>query len=221
MRLKREEMLKNKLALVDFTKSLSRVKTLDELYALTFETLEIVFNVDKAAILLLNELQKMEHVATRNLSVEYRKVAKGFNPWINNEYQAMPVFIEDITKDLIGENMLPHFKEEGIASLAYIPLIHQQKLLGRVMIYFSDKHFFSEDEKLMLENIISNVSFSFSEIQILNDLKKSEEKYRTLIEQASDPIIIYSLDGKIVDYNSLFTVTTGFTKEGYKGIEIN
>jgi len=45
-------------------------------------------------------------------------------------------------------------------------------------------------------------------------LKESEERYRTLIEQASDAILIYSLDdGRLLDYNNAFMTTTGYTKE--------
>src|SRR5687767_1311339 len=43
-------------------------------------------------------------------------------------------------------------------------------------------------------------------------IKESEEKYRNLIEQASDPIITYSPDGRIVSCNNAFATSLGYGK---------
>ncbi|MBL0273544.1 MAG: PAS domain S-box protein [Chitinophagaceae bacterium] len=51
-------------------------------------------------------------------------------------------------------------------------------------------------------------------------LKKSEEKYRTLVQQASDPILIYSLEGNILDYNNAFMVATGYQKGDIKNLKL-
>ncbi len=217
---KKEESIANKLILGDYTKSLSRVKDLGEIYSLTIDIIQKIFHVEKVAILLFNENLKIEYVADRNLSEKYKKAVFGFDLSPYEEQMALPHYVEEINKELVGDILFPFLQEEGIVSLVYIPLIHQQKLLGRVMLYFSEKHTYSNEEKLLIETIAGNLSFSVSEIRILDDLKKSEEKYRTLIEQASDPIIIYSLDGKIIDYNTLFMSSTGYTKKDVKDLRL-
>ena len=46
-------------------------------------------------------------------------------------------------------------------------------------------------------------------------LAESEEKYRSLIEQASDGIIVYSFDGTIQQFNKTAFVETGYTREEF------
>jgi two-component system, NarL family, sensor histidine kinase UhpB len=44
-------------------------------------------------------------------------------------------------------------------------------------------------------------------------IRKTEEKYRSLIEQASDPILIYSLDGTIHEFNKTTCTYLGYSAE--------
>lgn len=53
-----------------------------------------------------------------------------------------------------------------------------------------------------------------------DELNKSEEKYRTIIEQASDGIFISDLTGKYEDINSKGVKLTGYTKEELLGINL-
>jgi PAS domain S-box-containing protein len=54
----------------------------------------------------------------------------------------------------------------------------------------------------------------------VQQVKESEEKYRTLIEQAFDGIIIYSPSGAILDFNESAAAYTGYSKEEFKIITI-
>ncbi|MEI7736046.1 MAG: PAS domain S-box protein [Ferruginibacter sp.] len=56
-----------------------------------------------------------------------------------------------------------------------------------------------------------------SEIKI----KESEEKYRSLISQATDAIVIYSLDGTIYEFNKSAYAKTGYTFEEFSMLTIN
>nr|WP_294948466.1 PAS domain-containing protein [uncultured Mucilaginibacter sp.] len=50
-------------------------------------------------------------------------------------------------------------------------------------------------------------------LNLLNQLKKSEEKYRQLIEQASDAIYILDYDGNFTDVNQSMCDMTGYTRD--------
>ncbi|MEP6675426.1 MAG: PAS domain S-box protein [Ferruginibacter sp.] len=47
-------------------------------------------------------------------------------------------------------------------------------------------------------------------------LKESEEKYRTLVEQAFDGIMIYSLEGTILDFNHSAYTSMGYTRKEFE-----
>ena len=42
-------------------------------------------------------------------------------------------------------------------------------------------------------------------------LKESEERYRTLLESAPDPVVVYDTDGRVLYFNPVFTETFGWT----------
>lgn len=51
-------------------------------------------------------------------------------------------------------------------------------------------------------------------------IRQTEEKYRHLIDQASDAIIVYSFDGTIYDFNQAVYKVTGYTKEEFSRLKL-
>ncbi|MDX2046743.1 MAG: PAS domain S-box protein, partial [Chitinophagaceae bacterium] len=56
--------------------------------------------------------------------------------------------------------------------------------------------------------------------RIEKQLKDSEEKYRSLFEQASDAILIYSFDGTIHEFNKACYSMLGYSKEEYAKLKL-
>lgn len=56
--------------------------------------------------------------------------------------------------------------------------------------------------------------------RVENELRKSEEKYRSLIEKASDGIILYSFDGTIDSFNRAACLQTGYSPEAFSGLNM-
>jgi two-component system sensor histidine kinase UhpB len=52
-------------------------------------------------------------------------------------------------------------------------------------------------------------------------IKKTEEKYRNLVEQASDAILIYSFDGTIHEFNNIICNISGYTREEFSKLRLN
>ena len=80
-----------------------------------------------------------------------------------------------------------------------------------------------KSSKSNIKNELRDLTSSFKEgNQINNDheINSSEEKYRTLIEQASDAIIINNADGKIIEVNVAACNLLGYTKEEYTSLNV-
>ncbi|PIE32623.1 diguanylate cyclase [candidate division KSB3 bacterium] len=52
-------------------------------------------------------------------------------------------------------------------------------------------------------------------------LRKSEEKYRTVLESAPDPVVVYDMEGKVSYLNAAFSRVFGWTLEESKNREID
>lgn len=88
---------------------------------------------------------------------------------------------------------------------------HVKKNKEEIKVLIFSKTLFYKGKKGRLV-LILDVS---EKIKIEEELIKSEEKYRLLIEQASDAIILYSFDGEIYSFNKAAYNLTGYSKEEF------
>ena len=110
----------------------------------------------------------MRFVAWRGLSDEYRKATEGHSPWKPDEKNAEPIGINDIGVAELSDSLKAVIQEEGIGSLAFIPLVSNGKLIGKFMVYFNVPHVFSEGELDLSLTIARQLAFGI-------DRKRSEE----------------------------------------------
>ena len=88
----------------------------------------------------------MRFRASRNLSEKYRGAVEGHSPWPRDAVAPQPVLVEDVETDPSMKSYLPLFHEEGIGSLAFIPLVTRGQLIGKFMVYYAQAHTYSEQE---------------------------------------------------------------------------
>jgi len=220
---KEKKDIERKHVLAKLNEAVSRAQAPEEIYELTLNALQEAVQADKASILLFDEHGRMRFVACRHLSGKYKHAAEGHSPWQPDEKDAKPIFIADVAKEPSLQNLLPAIHEEGICALGFIPLIHQQKLLGKFMVYFKDIHEFDEDEIQVIQNIAANVAFAISEKQSTLALKESEEKHRAFFESSMDGILLTMIDGQIIAANPAACLMFGMTENeiclaGRKGL---
>ena len=76
------------------------------------------------------------------------------------------------------------------------------------------------DEQGKVVTIMSLVQDITERKQTAEAIQKSEEKYRTLVEQAFDGILIYSRSGEIIDFNDSAYEYMGYSKEEFRGLNV-
>ena len=125
----------------------------------------------------------------RDLSDAYRNVAEGHSPWERDEKDPQPVLVPNAQVDPNFVQFLPAFKTEGIGSLGFIPLVHQEKLLGKLMIYYDAPHDFDTEEIQLAQTIARYVSFAIArklaedELRFANDsLKVAHYELKEMFE---------------------------------------
>jgi signal transduction histidine kinase/CheY-like chemotaxis protein len=77
--------------------------------------------------------------------------------------------------------LLPTIESEGIASMAFIPLISRGRVIGKFMLYFDEPHLLASDELQLATLISSQVAFAIERTHAESQARKSE----AAAEQAS------------------------------------
>lgn len=117
------------------------------------------------------------------------------------------------------ENLLKKIKQ--IESENYFQLDYRFLKPDGNYVYVQDLGYIIRDEQGVPVRMIGAAK-DITERKIAEaELKKSEEKYRSLIQQASDGILIYSFEGRILDCNEIALKQTGYSREELLGLPIS
>ena len=147
-------------ALYALTDRLQRSGSIEEVYETAMDTIVKALGCERASILLFDEAGVMRFVASRGLSETYRRAVDGHTPWQPDERNARPFGIASADGAELGEQLKAVIRREGIAALAFIPLVNEGRLIGKFMVYYGAPHEFSDDEFDVALTIAYQVAFA-------------------------------------------------------------
>ncbi len=196
--------------------------------------------------LLLDEISKRLRFTIEKWEIEqglkeseekYRLISENANDMIavlnnNFEYEYLNEKIHQqilgySKEDLIGKNNLPflHADDRKEALLAVSKILRKSKGSNQV-------RFLKKDGTYLWLEITGRVFFDSKGVKKIlmisrditerkqkeQELRESEEKFRTLFESSQDGIVMASLDGNILDCNQTFLQMLGYTMEEIKNL---
>jgi PAS domain S-box-containing protein len=129
-----------------------------------------------------------------------------------------------ICNDIEYDERMTVWREEALAngfhSSAAFPIVTFGKIHAVFSLYAGEKNFFDGEEIKLLEEMSQDISYAMESIKLEEDrklideaLKKSEVKYRDLVEQAADGIFIVDKDWKILFVNPRSCEMLGYREE--------
>ncbi len=101
----------------------------------------------------------------------------------------------------------------GFRSFSRHPLLAGERLLGTLAFATKTREPFTEEEIDLTRAVADQVSVSMQSILAQQALRKSEERYRGLVEQTVDGIFVSDAQGRYVDVNSAGAAMLGYTRE--------
>jgi PAS domain S-box-containing protein len=180
-------------------------------------------NADAVLIFLLNkEVDELVLHAHRGVSdsfvssVDGLKLGEGLNGIVAATGE--PAIIKDASTDDRLTKMA--VKEEGIRSQIIVPLKSKGKVMGTICVAMHKRRQFSQDEVELLAALgnqigvaVENARLYEEERKVVEQLRASEERYRTLFQNAHDAIWVHDINGNIISANVATARLTGYSVE--------
>jgi PAS domain S-box-containing protein len=222
--LRREREHRIRLASLNYISNVvSQSFELKQILNSSIDSIIEIMNADAALIFLLNqEAGELVLHAHRGVSDSFvsdvgrLKLGEGLNGMVAETGE--PAFIKDASTDDRLTKLA--VKEEGIRSQIIVPLKSKCKVMGTICVAMHKRRQFNQDEVELLAALgnqigvaVENAGLYEEERKVIEQLRASEERYRTLFQNAHDAIWVHDMDGNIVSANVAAARLTGYEVE--------
>ncbi len=142
------------------------------------------------------------------------------NPIITLLSAGQHVVCNDIEHDPLMAVSHEQALQLGYGSAAAFPLVVMGEVLGALTLYADQRDFFDDAELRLLDEMAGDIAYAmeFAEKekerqQAEDDLRASEEKYRSLIDSSDAAISVFDADGIMLYANSIAAAAVSMTPE--------
>lgn len=122
-----------------------------------------------------------------------------------------PIIVEDIFGSEVWLDQ--RLFQEGIRSSLVFPLEYQGKIIGTLNFDSKEVNRFSEIDFHLVQQISSGLAISIENARLLDEIKSSEEKYRTVVEGVHDGVAVIGPDFKFKFVNRRLEEILGYTQD--------
>lgn len=204
-------------ALYDLSERLQHARTIGDVYQATIASVIVTLECDRAAILLFDQSNTMRFVAAEGLSSEYCAAVEGHSPWNAEETDAKPFGIEDLDAAELEPSLSETIRQEGIASLAFVPLITKDRLIGKLMIYFDGPHRFTSSEFEMAMTVANQIAAGVERRGTEARLFENEERLRLATQTGKVGAWDWDIRSNSIQWTDAVYRMHGVTREDFGG----
>jgi PAS domain S-box-containing protein len=129
------------------------------------EAIATALGTERASVLLFDSSGVMRFIAWRGLSEHYRAAMEGHSPWTPDSRDALPILIGDVQADESMAGLREEIEREGIRALGFFPLVYQERVVGKFMVYFDRPRTWATEERRLAEAIGRHVSFGLARVE--------------------------------------------------------
>jgi PAS domain S-box-containing protein len=167
------------------TQAIGRTRGVDEIYAAALDALEHGLGVRRASILLFDPDGVMRFKAWRGLSDTYRRAVEGHTPWSPDSRDPQPIVVPDVAADPSLGSYGDTFSREGIAALAFFPLVSVGGVIGKFMLYYDAPHALDEEELKLAGIVSAQVAFAVERTAAWDAARRIGERLRFALDAAA------------------------------------
>ena len=122
-----------------------------------------------------------------------------------------------ILDDALAQNPFSadeYIRQKHARSVLCLPLVKQSKLIG--VLYLENKlasHVFTPARISVLELLASQAAISLENARLYSDLQEREARIRRLVDSNIIGVVIWDVQGRIIDANQAFLDIVGYARE--------
>jgi PAS domain S-box-containing protein len=174
----------------------------------------------RVSILLLDaDGVHLRHGAAPSLPMEYVKAIDGaaIGPQAGScgtaAFRGSPVFVSDIASDPLWTDYKHLALAHKLRACWSTPILDEQKkVLGTFAIYHHQTGLPKDGDVRLIELVTHTAATAITKDRVEKKLRGSEERFRTLVQQASDAIFVHDADGRLLDVNESACKNLGYPR---------
>jgi len=171
-------------------------------------------------LLLDGDGQHLRRGAAPSLPADYAKLADGITigPQAGScgtaAFRREPVIVEDIAVDPLWEKPRAAALRHGLRACWSTPILDAQaQVLGTFAIYFRTPTRPTDRHQRLIEAVTHTAAVAILRQREEEALRRSENRYRTLAEQAADALFLHDESGAILEVNRRACESLGYSRE--------
>jgi PAS domain S-box-containing protein len=181
----REELrwrLRDLDAVYRFADAVAGAQALDDVLDAALDALLEATGADRASVLLPDDGGVLRFRAWRGLSDRYRAYTEGRSPWPPDVSEPQPVLVADLADGGFEPALERVMRKEGIAALAFVPLVRGGRQVGRFVLYRDAPHEWSDREVLLSRTIANHLASVTERTQAQHEAEGSRVRLALLLE---------------------------------------
>jgi len=172
--------------------AVTRAATMEEIFEAAIQGMVTALPITRASILTWGEDDRMHFRAWMGLSDRYRRVADGHSPWNRDAIEPEPILMANPFLEPLSEELKAVLQSEGIHGLAFIPLLYQGRLLGKLMVYADRPGDIRPDVVQLAQTLAGHVAFSLGRRQAEEDHRTTERRLKRILRNL--PVVFYDAE---------------------------
>ncbi|HSC91223.1 MAG TPA: GAF domain-containing protein [Gaiellaceae bacterium] len=189
--------------------AIGRAATLAETLDEALDALPRALGLERAAVLLADEEDVLRFEAWRGLSAAYRASAEGHRPWPRDARDPQPVLVPDVDADRELAPLRERIRAEGVRALAFVPLLHRERLLGMLVLHREEPGPWRDREVRLAQAIATHVAAAAERHRASAELEDSRRHLEVILRDVADGITVQDRQGRLVYANDAAARTLG------------
>ncbi len=131
-----------------------------------------------------------------------------------------PVAVVDFTTETRFEVPSVIFKKKITSGLC-TPMMIRDMVFGVIIGHTRKKRIFSESEISLFQSFGNQAAVAIDNALHIAELENSEKKFRTFFDNANDAIIVFELEGRLLEANQVAMDSLGYTRNTLLELQIS